>query len=90
MIVVEAVSGLLDLLTALLGAIPDLTLPFGDYPEDFAVEIGGALGGLDGVVPISESAVVAGWALTAYLPVAVSFQITRWVYTHLPVVGNGG
>jgi len=84
------VGGILDLLTALLDALPDLTLPFGTYPEQFASTIGGGLGGLDGILPITEVAVVVGWVLTTFVPVAIAFHITRWVYEHLPIVGNGG
>lgn len=78
------------LLLALLEFLPDLTLPVGDYPEDFAQAIGSALGGLDGLLPITEVAEVAGWVLTVYVPVVIAYSAARWVYTHLPVIGNGG
>lgn len=79
----------MSLLTTILEAIPDVEVPVGDYPDDFAGIIGGSLGGLDGFLPISETAEVVGWVLLTYVPVVVAFQITRWVYTHIPIVGNG-
>lgn len=85
-LIIEAVLGAL---TYLLEQIPDLSIPVGTYPEDFAGIIGGALGGLDGFLPISETVEVVGWVLVTYIPVVVAYQLTRWVYTHLPVIGNG-
>lgn len=90
MITMLLLGGLLDLLTAVLDAIPDLTLPFGTIPETFAGVVGGALGGLDAVVPITEVSVLVGWVLTVYLPVVFAYATARWVFTHLPVIGNGG
>lgn len=90
MITELVVNALLGLLTVILEALPDLTVPLGDYTDDFAEAIGGALGGLDGFLPISEMAVVVAWILTTYLPVVVAYNVSRWVYTHLPVIGNGG
>lgn len=85
--ILEAISGLL---VTILDALPDLTLPVGTYPEDFATAIGGALGGLDGILPISETALVVAWVLTVYVPVVFAYNMTRWIYTHLPIIGNGG
>lgn len=85
--ILNSVAGLL---VAILDALPDLTLPVGTYPEDFAEAIGGALGGLDGILPISELATVTAWILTVYVPVVFAYSMARWVYTHLPVIGNGG
>lgn len=90
MIVEAILVGLLSLLANILEALPDLTVPVGDYTDDFAEAIGGALGGLDGFLPITELATVAGWILTVYVPVVVAYHVARWVYTHLPVIGNGG
>lgn len=90
MIVQALVEGVLYVLTALLEAIPDVTLPFGNYPDRFAQEIGGALGSLDAVVPVTEASVVVGWFLVSYVPIVVTFVVVRWVYEHLPVIGNGG
>lgn len=90
MVVELIVTSLLSLLTAILEALPDLTVPVGDYPTEFAEAIGGALGGLDGFLPIVEMATVAGWVLGVYVPVVVAYNVTRWLYTHLPVIGNGG
>lgn len=86
-LILEAVTGVL---VALLDALPDLTLPVGTYPDDFAEALGGALGGLDGILPISELALVVAWVLTVYVPVVFAYNMARWVYTHLPVIGNGG
>lgn len=90
MIVVAIVDAIVGALVAVLDALPDLTLPFGDYPTEFAELLGGALGGLDSVVPITEAATVAGWVLITYVPIVIAFSVTRWIYTHLPVIGNGG
>lgn len=90
MITELVVNALLGLLTVILEALPDVTVPVGDYTDDFAEAIGGALGGLDGFLPISETATVVAWILTVYLPVVVAYNVSRWVYTHLPVIGNGG
>lgn len=76
--------------TSLLEVIPDGTLPVGTYPEDFAEAIGGALGGLDGFLPISEMALVVGWALTVYFPIVLVYYLVLWIYTHIPVFGAGG
>lgn len=84
------VGVMLGLWTAILEALPDLTIPVGDYPDEFAEAIGGALGGLNGFLPITEMSVVAGWVLTVYVPVCVAYYVARWVYTHLPIIGNGG
>lgn len=90
MIPLRVVQALLGLLTLILEAIPDGTLPVGDYVEDFATAIGGALGGLDGFLPITEMSVVVGWIMVTYVPIVVTYHIVRWAYTHLPVIGNGG
>lgn len=90
MIVEAILNTIAGLLVELLEAIPDLTLPVGTYPEDFAEALGGALGGLDGVLPISELALVTAWILTVYVPVVFAYSMARWVYTHLPIIGNGG
>lgn len=90
MIVETILELVLGALTALLDALPDLALPTGDYVEDFAQALGGALGGLDGILPIEETATVVSWILVTYLPIVLSYNMARWVYTHLPVIGNGG
>lgn len=90
MLVEAIVLGVLSMLTAILAALPDLSLPAGGYVDDFAAAIGGALGGLDGFLPITEVSTFAGWVLGVYLPVVVAYNVSRWVYTHLPVIGNGG
>lgn len=92
MIVLVLVGGLLDVLAAVLGAIPDASLPAiaSTSLEDFAEEIGGALGGLDSLLPITEAAVFVGWVLGTYVPIAVAYYVAHWVWTHLPVIGNGG
>lgn len=91
MIVTELLGGLLDVLTAILTAIPDASLPAGaaDVLETFAEEIGGKVGGLDSVLPITEASVLVGWILGTYVPVVVAYQVAHWVWTHLPVIGNG-
>lgn len=84
------ITSVLGPLTLLLEALPDVELPVGTYVEDFAAAIGGALGGLDGILPITEVAEVTGWILTVYVPVVIAYTVARWVYTHLPIIGNGG
>jgi hypothetical protein len=86
------VTGLLDLLTLILETIPDASLPAvaSNALEDFAIEIGAALGGLDGMLPISEIGVFVGWVLGTYVPIIVAYQIAHWVWAHLPVIGSGG
>lgn len=83
-------TAILGGLTAILEAIPDATLPVGTYPAQFASAIGGALGGLDGFLPITEMSVVVGWVLATYVPLCLAYYLTLWIYTHLPVIGNGG
>lgn len=77
-------------LTEILEAIPDGTIETGTYLETFAERVGGALGGLDAVVPISECLVVVSWVLVTYVPMVITFLVARFVFTHLPVIGNGG
>lgn len=91
MIVRELVGGLLSVIAAVLRVIPDQPLPSiaSDALDDFAVEIGGALGGLDGLLPISEIAVFVGWVLGTWLPAMVTYQVAHWVWGHLPIIGNG-
>lgn len=91
MIVELAVEALLGLLTLILEAIPDGSLPSvaATALEQFADVIGGALGGLDGILPITEVAVFVGWALGTYVPIAVTYQVSHWIWTHLPIIGNG-
>lgn len=92
MIIDLLVGGMLDLLTLVLGAIPDAPLPAvaSDALEDFATEIGSSLGGLDGIIPITEAGVFVGWVLGTYVPIILTYQVAHWVWTHLPIVGNGG
>lgn len=92
MIVDLLVGGLLDLLTLVLAAIDDVSLPGAASTalEDLATEIGGKLGGLDSVVPITEASVFVGWVLGTYVPVIVAYQVAHWIWTHLPIIGNGG
>lgn len=91
MVVEFIVGALLDLLTLVLAAIPDVSLPAiaSDSLESLATTIGGQLGGLDQVVPITEAAVFLGWVLGTYVPIMVAYQIAHWVWTHLPIIGNG-
>lgn len=91
MIVDALLGGLLAVLTAVLGAIPDAALPSvaATALEDFAEQIGGALGGLDGMLPISEVAVFVGWVLGTWLPAIAAYQVAHWVWGHIPVFGNG-
>lgn len=92
MIVQTAVTALLGVLSLALSAIPDGSLPAAaaGYLSSFASTIGGALGGLDAVLPITEAAIFVGWILGTYVPIVVTYRITHWVYVHLPVIGNGG
>lgn len=90
MIVELIVTGLLDIIGGLLELVPDGGNPFGAVTEDYAEGLGSAVGGLDGLLPISEMLTAVGWVLTTYVPVVVTYNVSRWVYTHLPVIGNGG
>lgn len=92
MILTRLIGGLLDLFAGVLNAIPDAPLPAvaSNALEDFATEIGASLGGLDSMVPITEAAVFVGWVLSTYVPIMVTYQTARWVWTHLPIIGNGG
>lgn len=90
MIVELLVTGLFDILSGLLGFVPDGANPFGASTEDYADALGSAVGGLDGLLPITELLVAVGWVLTTYVPVVMSYSVARWIYTHLPVIGNGG
>jgi len=91
MIVELLVTAILDLLTLILSAIPDASLPASaaDILTDFASTIGGALGGLDSILPITELAIIAGWILGTYVPIAVAYQTSLWVWAHIPVIGSG-
>lgn len=91
MIVELIVTALLALLTVILEAIPDANLPEAAATalESFATTIGGALGGLDSMLPVTEVATFVGWVLGTYVPIMVAYQIAHWVWTHLPVIGNG-
>lgn len=91
MIVELLVTGLLGILTLILEAIPDASLPgaAADMLTDFAGTIGGALGGLDSLLPITELATFVGWVLGTYVPIAVAYQSAMWVWAHLPVIGSG-
>lgn len=86
------VGGLLDLLTVILDAVPDAPLPgvASDALEDFATELGASLGGLDSIIPITEASVFVGWVLGTYIPIVITYQVAHWIWTHLPIVGNGG
>lgn len=90
MIVDLLISGALEVVSGLLGFIPDGANPFGAATEEYAELVGSAVGGLDGLLPITELLVAVGWVLTTYVPVVVTYSVARWVYTHLPVIGNGG
>lgn len=91
MIIELLVTALLGLLTLVLEAIPDANLPVaaGNALSSLATTIGGSLGGLDAMLPISEVATFVGWVLGTYVPIMVAYQIAHWVWTHLPVIGNG-
>lgn len=91
MIVDLLVGALLDLFSLILSAIPDASLPASASTalEDFAVQIGGALGGFDSFLPITELSIFIGWVLGTFVPIAISFQIAFWVWAHLPVIGSG-
>lgn len=92
MIPTTIVEALLGLLQAILSAIPDASLPAAASTvlSDFATLLGSQLGGLDGMLPISEIGAVVGWVLGTYVPVVIAYQIAHWVWTHLPIIGNGG
>lgn len=89
MITEAIVSALLGALTSILEAIPNGTIDTGTYLEDFAERVGGALGGLDTIVPVSECMVVVSWVLITYVPMVIAFMVARFVWTYLPVIGNG-
>lgn len=81
---------LLGALTAMLEAIPNGELDTGTYIDDFAEMVGGGVGALDAVVPVTEAMFMLSWVLITYVPCVIAFTIARWVFTHLPVIGNGG
>lgn len=91
MVIELVLDVLLGLLTLVLEAIPDATLPViaTNALNDLATEIGGALGGLDGMLPISEVAVFVVWVLGTYVPIVAAYKVSVWVWGHLPVIGNG-
>jgi hypothetical protein len=82
---------LLDALTFLLELVPDASLPAvaSNALDNLAVQIGGTLGGLDQLLPISECAIFVGWVLGTLVPIAVVLQTSTWVWSMLPVIGNG-
>lgn len=89
MVITEALLTVIGLLLAGLDAIiPDVDVPFDTELADFAEFVGANLGGLDNFLPITEVAVVVGWALTVYLPFVVAFVVVRWVFSHIPAVGG--
>lgn len=91
MIIELLVGALLDVLTYLLDLIPDASLPAAaaNALDSFAGQIGGSLGGLNGLLPISECMVFIGWVLGTYVPIVIALQTSMWVWAHLPIIGNG-
>jgi hypothetical protein len=89
-IVVWLLELVLLILEGLGAIIPEVDTAIFDGLGDFADDIGSRLGGLNGFLPISEIAVVQGFALTVFLPFVVSFAIFRWLWQHLPYIGGGG
>lgn len=88
--IIEALLAIVLLILQGLGAVlPDVPISFEDELADFADFVGANLGGLNGFLPITETAVAITYALTVYLPFAVAFVTVRWIYAHIPVVGKG-
>lgn len=81
--IVNLITGLVDVL---VGIAPDLTLPFGTYPTQFANFAGSQLAGLNTILPITELAIVVGWVLSLYVPVVFTFYVVRWIWAHVPFI----
>lgn len=89
MMIVELLLTVVGALVSALGAIiPDVPMPFSDELSDFAVFVGSTLGGLNAFLPITEVAVVVGWALTVYLPFVITYVSIRWIVSHVPAIGG--
>lgn len=83
-LVVEGIMGLLD------SIVPDIDLD--EYiadAESGATWAGSMVGFLSPVLPVSTLADFAAWMVATYLPCWLLFVTVRWVYAHLPVIGNG-
>jgi hypothetical protein len=85
-------DALLAVLTLVLAAIPDVSMPAAASSalSSFATTLGAQLGGLDGMLPITEVGSFVGWVLGTYVPIVIAYHVAHWVWTHLPVIGNGG
>jgi hypothetical protein len=81
------VRSLLDAISAIL---PDADLT--DWPltiPAMAADIGARTGPINQFFPIAEMFTYLAWMLLVWWPAVLVFQVTAWVYRHLPVVGAG-
>lgn len=92
MIVELLVSAVLDLLTLILSTIPDATLPTAatDALDSFATIVGGSLGGLDRVFPVTEVSTFVGWVLVTVVPILGVWCVSFWAWKNAPIIGGNG
>lgn len=67
--------------------LPSLTNPCEDECVASAEWLGGQVGFLDGLFPVSEIAEFLQWAIALFvLPIYFPFMLARWVGSHFPYI----
>jgi hypothetical protein len=87
---------IVDAILALCSAVVDFIV--GLLPDDdlelpgvstLTAWIGEYTGPADRFLPMSEAMTALEMMLSVYLPVALTYTVTKWIYRHLPVLGKG-
>jgi len=92
--IVEAVISVLSwaftFLADSLPAISDAPWSPGQWAwEDYRDQFASMLGPYETVMPLSELFAFLDFLLTVWVPAALTFTISKWVYAHMPLIGKG-
>lgn len=87
-------DALLDIVGFVLSGIsallPDVEIPMWDEVLGFADTVNGWLFAFDGWLPLRDLATAIRWIAAVWVPGYLTFNIVRFVWAHVPVLGSGG
>jgi hypothetical protein len=88
-VITEAILGLLAwVIEGVAGALSPGTLGL-PSASGISASVGEYAGPIDNWLPLSEAAFAIAFVVTVWLPVAATYSLVMWVYTHIPVLGAG-
>lgn len=87
--IITLLLGLVHLLLELIVLpLPSVDLPFWSSVMAFAPNCAKWLFSLDGVLPIAHYVQTMRWIFTVWFPGFMTYRVSRWVWSHIPVIGS--